>query len=65
MQTPATARPNLHQSVRQSGESMYDMYAESTFRRSEMSHSHVDHEYREAQEHYPPDRSFSNVPLDE
>jgi hypothetical protein len=65
VQTPATARPNLHQSVRHSGESMYDMYAESTFRRSEMPHNHVDHEYREAQEHYPPERSFSNVPLDD
>jgi hypothetical protein len=36
VQTPVTARPNHSQSVRESTPSMYDMYAESEHRRSEM-----------------------------
>lgn len=64
VQTPATARPNYHQSVRQSGESMYDLYAEAAYRASEMPPLTED-EVRRAQEYNSRRPPFSDVPLDE
>jgi hypothetical protein len=63
VQTPVTARPHHHQYVRESGESMYDMYAESVFRRSEMPHPTED-DYRHAHEDHPLPPLY-NVQLDD
>jgi hypothetical protein len=45
VQTPVTARPNHNQFVREGTESVYDMYTESAYRRSEMPRITKD-EYR-------------------
>jgi len=66
VQSPVTARPE-HQFARESIESTYDLYAESTYRRSSMPRITEDgyHHSQETQDSRLPSMSLSDISLDE